>query len=586
MNRYNRYRARYLTFISTVVLVFLSSGPHTLHGFSQSGGTMNIVGSYIPMGHEWITRLAALELLGGDPVMKPDANDPRQRENWTKGTAKHLEFTEDEQREINRIKAHKFSDKRYESAYKFVYATIVGNRWVDIGGNNVTKSAKVHQYDCFDAIAQEPAELQSDHFMRRHDDRGAKGGVEAAKRSQNRFIEHFVTAAMAPSTVIKVWDGGGRAALTEVDLNYFLFGRAAHLFQDSFSSEHTVRIPEDNFERVRQVKSYLCAGGSEQHTHSLKKVKKYTSGDVIWKPGTGWKHGWPSYKPSNMKNIALVATEASKDLWAAFIRTMAVVPLAQREQVAREEAIDLVRSWLHINEAEALAWYDDESHRDDTYVLTENQTGKGLSVQQCMNGLDTASGSQAEKVNELKEERRICLFNIEPEQGYSDLYDPYLRIPFNWKWKSLIKWKSPPENWNISTVPADTGIRVRIKSLKNGHYMTAPDGIADDKWVYNRAGTPLDFILVGNKSDGFYFRLANNPSLFLSYWGTTGSVKLYHSPNQAKYKLSKARNGWSIFNQYWKNYMWLYKESPYITGTGDPSEEHSIWSIEGLPKDW
>ncbi len=107
----------------------------------------------------------------------------------------------------------------------------------------------------------------------------------------------------------------GFAVDATVDLNYFLFGRAVHLFQDAFSSEHIVRIPEDNYERIREVKSYLCTAGCEQHSHSQDAVIDFTSGDVIWKVGTRSKVGWENYKTSNMKPDPLVALEATKDLW-------------------------------------------------------------------------------------------------------------------------------------------------------------------------------------------------------------------------------------------------------------------------------
>ena len=63
-----------------------------------------------------------------------------------------------------------------------------------------------------------------------------------------------------------------------------------------------------------------------------------------------------------MKSLPLVATEATKDLWAAFIRTMGV-PLAQREAAARSEASRLVSNWLSINEAEARTWYNNENRK-------------------------------------------------------------------------------------------------------------------------------------------------------------------------------------------------------------------------------
>src|SRR5260370_3875733 len=105
---------------------------------------------------------------------------------------------------------------------------------------------------------------------------------------------------MAAATIMQAYDGGAAdSTAVDVDRNYFLFGRAVHLFEDSFSSEHTVRIPAD-YTRVRQVKSYLCAKGSEQHSHSMDAVLDYSSGDVIWLPGTGLDPSWNPYKSSNM----------------------------------------------------------------------------------------------------------------------------------------------------------------------------------------------------------------------------------------------------------------------------------------------
>jgi hypothetical protein len=211
--------------------------PALVSGFTQSGAA-SFFGSVIPMGHEWITRMAGMELLGGDSVIKPDPNDPRK--HWTKGLAKDTDL-HGAQNEVKRIKDHKIKDSRYESTYDAVFAAIIGERWVDIGGFNVAKSQFGH-HNCFDNVAQEPVDVQYDHFMRRYDDRGGSGGVDAALRSRERFTQYFVTAATAPHGVITVWDGGGTSALVTVDRNYFLFGRAVHLFEDSFSSEHTVRL--------------------------------------------------------------------------------------------------------------------------------------------------------------------------------------------------------------------------------------------------------------------------------------------------------------------------------------------------------
>ncbi|MCP3142325.1 hypothetical protein [Pyxidicoccus xibeiensis] len=562
---------------SLLLLVALVLTPRPASGFTQSGAGI-FIGNGIPMGHEWVTRLAVLELIGGDPIMKPDPNDPRLK--WTQGKAKNTNLSDPgAQRELARIRSQRYDDQRYQSAYKAVYDAIVGERWVDLGGFNATNSM-LGKHNCFDAVAQEPVEVQYDHFMRRYDDREADGGVKAAKESRARFVQYFVNAAMAPPTTMRVWDGGGYSAQTDVDRNYFLFGRAAHLFEDSFSSEHVVRIPADNHVRVRQVKSYLCAAGSEQHTHSNTKILTYESGDVIWNPGTQLSSGWSSYKPSNMKVQALVATEATKDLWAAFIRTMGV-PLAQRQQAATMEANRLVDNWLSFDEAEMRGWYNKDANRDATYVLGTGQGGKGQSVSACMKGLGVASGDQLAKVKELEAEQRLCLYNVVPEEGYSDLIDTSMHMPFNWMWKDS-SWQTPPSDWKIPVRPADTGTRVRIKSVENGQYMAAPDGVSKNQWLYCRAGTtPLDFILVGSKDNGVY-RVTSSPGLFLSYTEATGAVKLWDSPKQANYKLEKTGTGDAIKNLYWNQYMWLSKESPYITKGGDPRNRSAWWIFEGL----
>jgi hypothetical protein len=120
---------------------------------------------------------------------------------------------------------------------------------------------------------------------------------------------------------------------------------------------------------------------------------------------------------------------------------------------------------------------------------------------------------------------------------------------------------------------------VRIKCAANGQYMTAPDGIADNSLVYCRAGAgPLEFIRVGSRDDAVY-RLAN-ANLFLSYRAVTGAVKLYSSPSQANYRLEQVRGQDAIVSLYWKQYMWLSQESPYITRSGNPRNSNARWVIE------
>lgn len=573
-----------------MALLLTQAVPHSAFAFTQSGfGTM--IGNFVPMGHEWITRRAAIELLLGadhDPVVKPDPKDPRRR--WTKGLAKNLSLKGAEA-EVLRIKGLAEKEKRYQSTYRPVFDAIMGERWVDIGGYNVVNSM-IGQVNCWDAVAQEPAEIQEDHFMRRYDDSGGQGGVRAASEGQKRFIRYFVEAAMAPPTSMLVWDGGGTPALKEkVDRNYFLMGRAAHLFEDSFSSEHTVRIQNatDNLERVRQVKSYLCAFGSEQHTHSKEAILDYSSGDVIWLPDSKWAGtNWQTYKPSNMKDTALVAMEATKDLWAAFIRTMAV-PRDQRKAKAEAEAQTLVDNWLSFDAGEMLTWYDPPSNRLEHYVLNPGQSGPGQTQSECMKGLKVKSGSQAEKVAELQNNQSLCLWNAQAIDGYSDLFDPQIRMFYSWEWKSgSWDWNFPP-GWRGLERPADTGKRVRVSLFNPRRSMSATLG--NNEYV-RLGGQPLDLIMVPTRDNvngsstqnNYFFRATFDPWLFLSYSATSdGTVKLWNGTKNSSYEVGSAGQAKSIMNLYWKQYIWTDENYVYLTKKGDPKNMNSQWWIEPSP---
>ncbi len=572
MKKENRFL---LGFALSLLLVAALVASRSARAFTQSGVGIDFIGNGIPMGHEWITRLAALEVLGADPIVPPDPNDPRKQ--WPpQGHAKNPSVS-GAQSEVERIKSHRINDDvRYASVYQFVFAAIIGQRWVDIGGFNVSK-ANVGGYNCFDDVAQEPVDVQYDHFMRRFDERDGVGGVSAAAGSQQRFINYFVAAATATSQTMKVWDGGGFSAQVEVDRNYFLFGRAVHLFQDSFSSEHTVRISADWFNRVRQVKSYLCAAGAEQHSHSRSKILDFTSGDVIWIPGTKFNSGWGSYKPSFMKPTALAATEASKDLWAAFIRTMAM-PMPQREQAARNEAATLVKNWLSYDDAEVRGWYGNPAHRDATYVLGNGDGPPGQTVPACMEGLKVGTLDPAVRNGQIESVRRVCIYNIVPIAGYGDLGDPSLRIPFNWDWKGAT-WQMPPNGWQIPNVPADTGTPVRIRSVASGQFMTAPGGMHSDSIIHCKPGAPIDFIRVGDGSNVF-FRARYAPSLFLSYNLTPGDAKLWAGTAESNYRLDPQSQGVGIFNPRWGNYFWLNGEIPRLNRSGDPKNANARWYLD------
>ena len=96
--------------------------PAVTYAFTQSGAGV-VLGNGIPMGHEWLTRLAALELTGGDPIMPADPQDPRR--NWTQGRAKNLDLSgASTQAELARLRALPYPDQRYQSTYQFVFDAI------------------------------------------------------------------------------------------------------------------------------------------------------------------------------------------------------------------------------------------------------------------------------------------------------------------------------------------------------------------------------------------------------------------------------------------------------------------------------
>ena len=573
-----KQHARALSIVIAIALV-VQLTPSPTYAFTQSGfGT--VISNAVPMGHEWITRRAAVELLlKVDPVVPPDPNDPRKA--WTKGLAKNLSLTGAES-EVARILRSPVVDSRYQAQFRPVYDAIIGERWVDIGGFNVTNSNLPGNTNCWDAVAQEPAEIQYDHFMRRYDEVGGPGGVAAATNSQQRFVQFFVDAATAPPASMLVWDGGGSSAQEKVDRNYFLFGRAAHLFEDSFSSEHTVRIDTDNHEKVRQVKSYLCALGSEQHAHAKSAIFDYTSGDVIWLPGTQFAGtSWATYKPSFMKTTALVAMEATKDLWAAFIRTMAT-PMPQREAKARAEAQTLVNNWLSFDPAEMDKWYSDPAHRIENYVLNTAETPPGQTQSACMQNLGVASGRQSDKVAQLQSDQRLCLFNTQAVPGYSDLFDPQIHMFYNWQWVSSVTWNKPPASWTIPQRPADTGRRVQVSSVSASQPMSAP--LINNAAIQVNGNPAVDFIVVGDDS-GAFLRTTYDPYLFLSYAATAdGTVKLWNGTKQSSYKLAPVNNGpaRSILNLYWSQYIWADgKGNVYLTKAGSPSNQNAQWILVG-----
>lgn len=498
--------------------------------FTQKG-----LGGACPIGHEWITTLSATELVGADWLPSRE-DDPRflpENTGWladTSGLA-HLLKTPF----VQQLKARKKRDHYYHSTYEFIYATIVGERWVDMAGVNVMK-AKWAKHNCFDAVAQEDPRVQYDHFMRRYDEHGAEAAVLATDRSVERFITYFVQAATAEHMTMMVWDGGGHSKKTQVDRNFFLFGRALHLFQDSFSPEHTVRSPSDHYRRIRQVKSYLCSKGAEQHAHSTLKLINYSSGDVIWKRRTQHLIGKRYLQPRLMKIAALVATEATKDLWLAFFRTMAV-PQKDREVVARRAAEGIAEKWLAYDAGEMQAWYEEEGNRDGTYVLEEGQTGKGADMCDCLREKGLSECRQEERIAELEKDRCACLYNMAARPGYSDLNDPQFKLPYFWTWKSR-GWLTPPSGWQPEDPPANAGKRVVLENQKGGEIL-----FLDERGHVNGVGNGqlIEVISLGTP-DQLYLRDPKS-GLFLGVRRRGKSVALLPKAKHAQFRLETTERG-------------------------------------------
>lgn len=454
--RANRTAALLGTAAAGLGLIMLLTTPRQAFGFTQGVQRAQMA---VPMGHEWITRMGAIELLGQDQDrwLKPDPKDPRL--SWpssARASETSLAGADAVVKEIRAALIPKKDDDRFAAIYKPVHDAILGERWVDIGGVNFAEAkaeGKFGKADCLDAVTQEAPDVQYDHFMRMPSDINAEGGVTAAKASVKRFVDYFVNAAMAPDGKMRIWDGGGWSDMYEVDRHYFLFGRALHLFEDSFSPDHTVRSDKDYYRKVRQVKSYLCAAGSEQHAHlsPLDGSAFYETGDVIWVDSWNGKTGaedWSAYLPSNMRGYALAATEGTKEVWAAFIRSMAAAR-PKREAAAREEAQKVAAKWLGFDEPGMRTWYTALDGRGDTYVksnLKADDGGNGTSIDECMKR-DWKGVAQAKKLADFAQGRRLCTYNMLPAAANPEM-DSSLHIPYDWRWRHYAYLEAAPDDWN------------------------------------------------------------------------------------------------------------------------------------------
>jgi len=555
--------------------------------FTQSGAS-TFIGAGVPVGHEWLTRRAFFELPGqSDPhYPKQDSNDPRS--SWTHGKAQNLDISgSGAQNELQRITSTANGETTYYSGYDLVYSVIIGNRWVDIGGFSVPHETTASVFggtDCFSGVAQDPDELQHDHYLRASTDIGGGGAVTAAQTANQNFINYFIAAATAPSERMLVWDGGVTSSLVEVDRNYFLLGRAAHLLQDSFSPEHTVRIASDNYTQLRQVKSYVCTAGSEQHPHTKPTVFNYELGDVVWNDGTALGTS-KSFIASNMKTPALVALEATKDLWAAWLRTMGTQS-SGRYAAAKAEATTIATNWLHYDAPNMSNWYL-STPPDSTYVNEGTPaTGQG-SQQQCVTEAFGVS-TLAARLDQVRNAQAFCLYNIIPQAGYSDRVDTQQKLPFNWIWKEVSG--TPPAGWTPRGPSTSTFLTLLNNGPSPGPLM---EPTSPAPYIQIGAGPALWLVQVPTGIDqSFFFRYRYKPTFFLRqitapdpvYYGVIErSTNNYGFP-ATSFLILPQQGGYVVIRDS-TNAISLCSKAPdnyvYLSGdcNGDPIPERSQWTV-------
>jgi len=398
----------------------------------------------LPIGHEWITAKAWEELvLENSTGLKRSKSDPRAT-GLAEGRAKKTDArvllpTLVKNGKLDRPHPHYLTDNSY------ALAAIYGQRWVDIGGTqaatakaageaNIRPGSKTgtHVLDCFDAVAQNPNEVQHDHFNRERKEKGPEGAIHGILDAQARFKNYFIAAAKAPSGPIRFMDGGVSVETHSVNRNYFLLGRALHLFQDSFSTEHGIRMAKEGYSKVHGMTSYVCTEWSEQHIHDAPLVTRAGAhGDIIWKHSVGFR-GLDAV--AGVKDYALVAVEATKDLFAAFVRVMAIPAGAAREEAAAKEANGLVTNWLSFRESDVKA---NSAKKSKNYVLSQDS---------CDRSLGAPRGIEITAISDQM--RAKCLFNMIPVQKVGKVeMDEQLKIPYVWTWINPDQFNPVPDGW-------------------------------------------------------------------------------------------------------------------------------------------
>ncbi len=249
---------------------------------SGSASAFSQFSPVFPIGHEAVTVLGSHNSLGYRSLPKPTLTMHQKSESahcWTKYGA---------------------TDPR-------LCAVVLGNRWVDIMGFNVAPGTS--DFKCFQAVAQDQDKIMYDHFLRMERDLGETGRTDALNGgvATYKYLVNMAVNSLETWTS-SITDGGIiREVYHDVPMSYFLLGRAMHLLQDSFSTEHATRLTKwDSQGRaissiVVDVASYRCMSDVyQEHSHEfqsreLEKIYRAQDfltgshhaehGDIIWNKG-------------------------------------------------------------------------------------------------------------------------------------------------------------------------------------------------------------------------------------------------------------------------------------------------------------
>lgn len=195
----------------------------------------------------------------------------------------------------------------------YVYSAIIGQRWVDMMGFRGVPGTE--SAECLDAVAQDNDDVQYSHTLRKKCDVGREGRnrtIEGSKALIRAWFKRGLQEGRDAS--MTVTDGGATQQSITVSKAFFHFGRASHVFQDSFSPEHTIRNAGARGKPITDVRTFVCTPGAPVHRHDHP-----ATGDIV--PNTCNPNANPADLSQNIdiRREAVWAVNGMVDLWKAFM---------------------------------------------------------------------------------------------------------------------------------------------------------------------------------------------------------------------------------------------------------------------------